>query len=89
MKRTDFKKGRRGFVVRTFGHIGCPLDIFIEEVKVIGIVDGCPAVWDVVNEESLFVSDLRDVFYNEKDARKQVVRYLSKQLKKFMKGGVE
>ena len=62
MKRTDFKKGRRGFVVRTFGHIGCPLDIFIEEVKVIGIVDGCPAVWDVVNEESLFVSDLRDVF---------------------------
>jgi len=84
MKKADFKKGRRGFIVRMHGKTNLS-DIRINEVQVEGIADGYPSVWDLANEESLFV-ELRDVFYSKEEARKHIVRFLSKQLKIFLKG---
>ena len=84
MRKADFKKGRRGFIIRMYGDTKLS-DIHINEVEVMGS-RSANYVWDFANEQSVIIDDLRDMYYNREDARKAVLRYLSKQYKKFMKG---
>ena len=88
MKKADFTKGRRGFIIRMYGDTKLS-DIHISEVEVEGYRDGYAYVWDWANEQSVLIDDLRDVYYNREDAKKAVLRYLSKQHQKFMKGAVQ
>ena len=84
MRKADFTKGRRGFIIRMYGDAKLS-DIHIHEVEVMGS-RSANYVWDFANEQSVIIDDLRDMYYNREDARKAVLRYLSKQYKKFMKG---
>lgn len=88
MNRKDFKPGAKGYIVRMYGSVGLP-DIHINEVHIEGFRDGDAFVYDKCNYEVLQIVDLRDVYYNRADAKKAVLRYLSKQHQKFMKGAVQ
>lgn len=82
MKKADFTKGRRGFIIRMYGDTKLS-DIHINEVEIEGYRDGYAYVWDWENEESVMIDNLRDVYYTREEARKAVLRYLAKQYKKF------
>jgi len=88
MKKADFTKGRRGFIIRMCGGGAKLPDIHIHEVEVMGS-RSANYVWDFASEQSVVIDDLRDMYYNRADAKKAVLRYLSKQHQKFMKGAVQ
>ena len=85
MNRKDFKQGKKGYIVRMYGSVGLP-DIHINEVQIEGFRDGDAFVYDICNYSVIQIHDLRDVYYTRAEAKKAVLRYLSKQHQKFMKG---
>ena len=86
MKRSDFKRGKPAYIIRMWRSTSLP-NICIEEVEIEGIKNGYPSVWDWANEESVYV-ELKDVYSTYEDARKKLLRYLSKQFQKHSKGTV-
>ena len=89
MKRTDFQDGKKGFIIRAVHNTDAtPVNIRIVEVE---LLHKCRKtiniVYDPVENRNYSV-EAGDLFYNREDARKRILRFLSKQHQKFMKGVV-
>lgn len=90
MKRSDMKPGRTGLIiVAEHNSDATPVDIRIVEVE---LLHNCSKsfniVYDPVGNRNYSV-EAKDVFYTRADARKRILRFLSAQHQKFMKGTVE
>lgn len=83
MKKADFKQGAKGFVY-SFTRETSPTDTYIHEVEIEHVEDKYGYAWDFPNEQSIYVEP-KDVFYTYEEAKKALLRFLSKMHQKFMK----
>lgn len=77
MKKVDFVKGKVGYMIETDSRIS-PDRFYIDEVEIENYEgEGWGNVWDFANERSEQVK-IKNVFYSYKDAKKALLRFLSK-----------
>ena len=83
MKKKDFIKGKEGYVYKCTKET-TPTDIYIHKVEILTVYDSYAYAWDYENEENVYVEP-EDIFYTYEDAKKALLKFLSKMHQKFMK----
>lgn len=89
MKLDDMKPGRHGLIILGEHNTDAtPVNIRIVDVDLLHKgKKGINIVYDPVENRNYAVGP-EDLFYNREEARKRILRFLSKQHQKFMKGVV-
>ena len=83
MKKKDFVKDKKGFIYRCNTDV-TPTGISIHEIEIHTVYECWAYAWDYENEESIYVEP-KDIFYTYEDAKKALLKLLSKMHQKFMK----
>ena len=77
MKKVDFIKGKIGYIIGVDSRIS-PDNFYIDEVEIEKYEgDGWGYVWHFANETKEEV-EIKKVYYSYKDAKKALLRFLSK-----------
>lgn len=86
MKKSDCKRGKKGFIVRvSHSSDANPAQTHIIEIE-IHDVDCTICVFDVIDEDMYFV-DAKDIYATEEEARKKAIQFHSRELKRLLKEG--
>ena len=83
MKKKDFIKDKKGFIYRC-NSSSTPTEISIHEIELHTVYDYWAYAWDYEDEESIYVEP-KDIFYTYEEAKKALLKFLSKMHQKFMK----